>query len=70
MIMTVVDRFSKMCTFVPLCSTTAPEVVAAFFRNIVAHHGLPQKLISDQDPHFTSEFWTCLMHALKIKSGI
>ena len=67
MIMMVVDRFSKMCSFVPLCSTTAPAVAAAFFRNVVAHHGLPRQLISDQDPRFTSEFWTCLMHALKTK---
>ena len=67
MIMTVVDHFSKMCSFVPLRSTTAPAVAAAFFRNIVTHHGLPHQLISDRDPRFTSEFWTCLMHILKTK---
>ena len=67
MIVTVVDRFSKMCSLVLLCSTTAPAVAAAFFRNVVAHHGLPCQLLSDHDPHFTSEFWTCLMCALKMK---
>ena len=67
MIMTVVDRFSKMCSFVPLRSTTAPAVAAAFFRNVMAHHGLPCQLISNRDPRFTSEFWTCLMRALKTK---
>ena len=67
MIMMVVDRFSKMCSFVRLCLTTAPAVAAAFFRNVMAHHGLTCQLISDHDLRFTSEFWTCLMCALKTK---
>ena len=67
MIMTVVDHFSKMCSFVLLRLTTAPAVAATFFRNVVARHGLPRQLISDQDPCFTSEFWTCLMSTLKTK---
>ena len=42
-IMMVVDHFSKICSFDPLHSTTAPVVAAAFFRDIVAHHGLPRQ---------------------------
>ena len=32
--MIVVDRFSKMCSFVPLSSTTAASVATTFFKNL------------------------------------
>ena len=64
-IMTVVDRFSKMCSFVHPSSTTAASVATAFYKKVVAHHGLPKQIISDCNPQFTSEFWHCLMSALK-----
>ena len=63
--MTVVDRFSKMYSFVPLSSTTAASVATTFFKEVVVHYGLPRQIISDCDPCFTSEFWRCLMSALK-----
>ena len=64
-VMTVVNRFLKMCTFVPLSSTTAASIATTFFKEVVVHHGLPRKTTSDHDPQFTSEFWRCLMRALK-----
>ena len=43
-IMTVVDRFSKIYSFVPLSSTTAASVVTAFFKEVVVHYALKTNL--------------------------
>ena len=63
-VMTVVDKFSKMCSFVPLSSTTAASIATTFFK-IVVHYVLPRKIIGNYDSHFTSEFWHCLKSVLK-----
>jgi len=61
-ILTVVDRFSKYCHFIPLAHPYSAESVAqAFFRDIVRLHGVPQSMVSDRDPVFTSTFWRELM---------
>jgi hypothetical protein len=57
-ILTVVDRFSKYCHFIPLAHPyTAESVAEAFFTDIVRLHGVPQSMVSDRDPVFTSPFW-------------
>jgi hypothetical protein len=61
-ILMVVDRFSKYCHFIPLAHPyTAESVVEAFFTDIVCLHGIPQTMVSDRDPVFTSTFWRELM---------
>ena len=56
-ILTVVDPFRKYCHFIPLAHLYLAESVAqAFFTNIVRLHGVPQLLVSDRDPVFTSAF--------------
>jgi hypothetical protein len=61
-ILSVVDRFSKYCHFIPLAHPyTAQTVAQAFFADIVRLHGVPQSIVSDRDPVFTSVFWTELM---------
>jgi hypothetical protein len=61
-ILTVVDRFSKYCHFVPLAHPyTAESVAQAFYADIVRLHGIPQSMVSDRDPVFTSSFWRELM---------
>jgi hypothetical protein len=61
-ILTVVDRFSKYCHFVPLAHPYSAESVAqVFFAEIVRLHGVPQSLVSVRDPVFTSTFWRELM---------
>jgi hypothetical protein len=56
-ILTVVDRFSKHCHFIPLAhSYTAEFVAQIFFTEIVRLHGVPQSMVSDRDPIFTSIF--------------
>jgi hypothetical protein len=67
-ILTVVDRFSKYCHFIPLAHPYSAESVAeAFFINIVRLHGVPQSMVSDRDPVFTSTFWRELMRLTKTK---
>ena len=40
-LLTVVDRFSKMATFIALSSSSAIDVVQKFFERVVSEHGLP-----------------------------
>ena len=61
-ILTVVDRFSKYCHFLPLGHPyTAESVAKMFFAEVVRLHGIPQSLVSDRDPVFTSAFWKELL---------
>jgi hypothetical protein len=56
-ILTVVDRFSKYCHSIPLAHPYSAESVAqAFFADIVRLHGVPQSMVFDRDPVFTSAF--------------
>jgi transposase InsO family protein len=67
-ILTVVDRFSKMAHFLPLGHPyTAASVAKAFFDGIVWLHGLPCSIVSDRDTVFTSAFWTKLFRLAGVK---
>jgi hypothetical protein len=61
-ILSVVDRFSKYCHFIPLAHPyTAESIAHTFFTDIIRLHGVPQSIVSDRDPVFTSAFWQELM---------
>ena len=61
-IFTVVDPFTRYATFIPCMSTcTAQDVAQLFMDNIVCVHGMPEKVVSDRDPRFTSAFWASFM---------
>ena len=64
-VMTVMDRFLNMFSFVPLSSIIVASIATNLFKEVVVHHGLPKQFIRDRDPQFISEFWYCLMSALK-----
>jgi hypothetical protein len=67
-ILSVVDRFSKYCHFIALGHPyTAESVAQAFFADIVRLHGVPQSMVSDRDPVFTSTFWRELMRLMGTK---
>lgn len=67
-ILSVVDRFSKYCHFIPLAHPYTTESVAqAFFTDIVRLHGIPQSIVSDREPVFTSGFWRELMRLMGTK---
>ena len=57
-ILVVVDKLSKYAHFVPLRHPyTTKTVAAAFLREVVRLHGIPESIISDRDPVFLSHFW-------------
>ena len=56
-ILVVVDRLTKMAIFIPTTkSMPAPDVVTIFIQHVVHVHGVPDTLVSDRDPVFTSHF--------------
>ena len=67
-ILTVVDRFSKYAHFIPLSHPyTAASVARAFFEGIVRLHGVPNNIVSDRDPVFTSNLWRDLFKCAGVK---
>lgn len=65
MILTIVDRLTKMAHFVAMKGTaTAEDVAKKFLKHIVRLHGMPTSIVSDRDSKFTSKFWTALLPML------
>ena len=60
-----VDRLSKMVHFAPCTKEISAEKYAQLFiDHVFKHHGLPEVIISDRDPRFTSRFWRELFQKL------
>ena len=60
-----VDCLSKMVHFAPCRKEVTAEGYARLFINTVfRYHGMPEVIISDRDPRFTSKFWTQLFKLL------
>ena len=57
-IMTMVDRFSKMVHFAALPKLpSAAETADLLVSHVVRLHGIPQDIVSDRGPQFTSKVW-------------
>ncbi|KAE8878100.1 hypothetical protein PF003_g37831 [Phytophthora fragariae] len=64
-VLVFVDRFSKMVHLAPVAAeVTADESAELFLDLVFRHHGLPESIVSDRDPRFTSAFWTRLFALL------
>ena len=62
---------SKVSIFIPCNETIDSEGVAALYlTNVLPHYGLPKKIISDRNPHFTSHFGQALCQMLDIRQNI
>ncbi|MCO5559451.1 hypothetical protein L7F22_013051 [Adiantum nelumboides] len=60
-IWTIIDRFSKQAHFVPVKKTVKPDHLARLFvAQIFRLHGMPETIVSDRDPRFTSLFWKAI----------
>ena len=70
-ILTITDQgCTKMTHFVPCNEViTAEESARVFFETIVSRYGLPNKIISDRDPRFTSKFVQELCRTLGIQQN-
>ncbi|SOV02314.1 uncharacterized protein UDID_19189 [Ustilago sp. UG-2017a] len=56
-ILVVVDRLTKMATFVLTTNTLdAPKLAKLFLRHVYSKHGLPTSIVSDRGSKFTSHF--------------
>lgn len=57
-VLTIVDRFSKLVHFVPLPKLpSAKETAETLLHHVVKLHGFPVDVVSDRGPHFVSQFW-------------
>ena len=67
-ILTITDTdCSKASIFLPYNETIDSEGVATLYAmHVTAHYGIPCKVISDKDVHFTSKFTTdlCVVYTL------
>lgn len=64
-ILVVVDRLTKYAHFIPLRHPyTAASVSKLFLDQVVKLHGVPETIVSDRDPIFTSNFWRALIQAV------
>ena len=64
-----VDRLSHRVHFIPSrVDDTAVDVASSFFGNVFKLHGLPDSIVSDRDPKFTSRFWQHLLSLCGIRS--
>jgi len=51
MILVIIDRLTKMATFIATYSTTTSKDIAELFlQEVFRHHGLPLSIVSDRDP--------------------
>ncbi len=70
-ILTVVDRFSKTCRFVPLPKLpTALETAEALCNYVFRFYGLPEDIVSDRGPQFTSRVWSAFCQKLNINVSL
>jgi hypothetical protein len=71
-ILTITDHnCSKVSIFIP-CNETIDAIgtAALYAQWVFLHYGVPQKVISDRDPHFTAMFTKELCQMLGIKQNI
>ena len=67
----VVDRLTKHASFTPTTTgLTADGFADLFVRRIVCRFGLPDSIITDRDPRWTSEFWLGVAKFLKTKMSL
>ncbi|KAL0185666.1 hypothetical protein M9458_017336, partial [Cirrhinus mrigala] len=70
-ILSVVDRFSKGCRFIPLPKIpTAMETAEHLCNWVFRFYGLPEDIVSDRGPQFTSRLWSSFFHLLGVNVSL
>ncbi|GMF44992.1 unnamed protein product [Phytophthora fragariaefolia] len=66
-----VDRLSKMAHLAAVPDTIDGEATTTqFLDRVFRQHGLPEAVVSDQDPRFTGKFWTSIFAVLGTRLDI
>ncbi|KAK3554732.1 hypothetical protein QTP70_033146 [Hemibagrus guttatus] len=73
-VLVIVDRFSKSCRLLPLPGPpTAFDTAECLFNYVFCYYGLPEDIVSDRGPQFTSRVWKafckCLGVTVSLSSG-
>lgn len=64
----VLCRLTSLVHLIPLrTTTTAAQLAPIFMSQVVRLHGLPETIVSDRDPKFTSQFWSETHRLLGVK---
>ena len=67
----VVDCLTKQGHLIPCTTTiTAEELGTLFCDRVFRYHSLPETIVSDRRPQFTSRFWKHLCSCLKIDARL
>ncbi|KAL0156943.1 hypothetical protein M9458_048189, partial [Cirrhinus mrigala] len=70
-ILSVVDRFSKGCRFIPLPKLpTAMETAELLCNWVFRLYGLPEDIVSDRGPQFTSQLWAGFFRLLGVNISL
>jgi len=66
--MVIMDRFTSYTHLIPLKdAATSEKIFKKLNSTIFKVHGLPLRIVFDQDSHFTSKFWSQMMKSLGIQ---
>ena len=67
-LMVVIDQLSLEVHLVPTTTqVTAKEIAWLFLKEVMRLHGVPDSIVSDRDPKFTSIFWHELQRLMGVK---
>ncbi len=70
-ILTVIDRFSKACRLIPLPKLPpAFETAEVLCNYVFRFYGLPEDVVSDRGPQFTSRVWKAFCQKLNINVSL
>ncbi|KAK3575091.1 hypothetical protein QTP86_020705 [Hemibagrus guttatus] len=66
-VLVIIDRFSKSCRLVPLPGPpTAFDTAECLFNHVFRYFGLPEDIVSDRGPQFTSRVWKAFLKRLGV----
>ena len=66
-LLTIVDRFTRWPTAIPIKDISATTVIDALALNWISIHGVPETITTDRGSQFTSQIWTQLLKTWGIK---
>ncbi|KAL0147880.1 hypothetical protein M9458_056801, partial [Cirrhinus mrigala] len=70
-ILTVIDRFSKACRIIPMAKLpTAWETAEVLLNQVFRLFGIPDDIVSDRGPQFTSRVWQAFCKQLNINVSL